>query len=101
MVAKSKKQRVQPPAPTKSELLFKVGKDIPKWYSLETVPATSSSSKTINEKYDKQACEQIYRSECSLYQTLYQQNQSSDYQWLQTSLSTTSKVRYTTTKEIF
>jgi hypothetical protein len=89
MVAKSKKPRLQTSAPTKSELLFKVGKDVPKWYSIEN----SSSSKSFDEKYDKQKCEQIYRSECELYQKFYQQDQSSDYQWLQTSLSTTSKVK--------
>ncbi|CAF1013413.1 unnamed protein product [Adineta ricciae] len=89
MVAKSKKPKSQASTPLKkSELLFKVGKDLPKWYSIET----SSSSKS-NEKYDKQKCEQIYRAECDLYQSLYQQDQSSDYQWLQTSLSTTSKDR--------
>ncbi|CAF0971108.1 unnamed protein product [Adineta steineri] len=71
MVAKSKKPRSQTSTPTKAELLFKVGKDIPKWYSLDI----SSPSKTNKEKYDKQ------------------QYQSSDYQWLQTSLSTTSKDR--------
>ena len=91
MVAKSKKPRSQTSAPTKSELLFKVGKENPKWYSVETsAPPTS----TINEKYDKQKCEQIYRSECDLYQSMYQKDQSSDYQWLQTSLSTTSKVTH-------
>ncbi|CAF2956571.1 unnamed protein product [Rotaria sp. Silwood2] len=93
MVAKTKKSRSQISIPTKSELLFKVGKDIPKWYLLENSFALSSSSKTINEKYDKEKCEQIYRLECDLYQKLYQQDQSSDYQWLQTSLSTTSKDR--------
>ena len=87
MVAKSKKTKFQTSTPTKSDLLFKVGKDTPKWYSIET-----SSEKTTNEKYDKQKCEEIYRSECELYEKLYQQDQSSDYQWLQTSLSTTSKV---------
>ena len=55
---------------------------------------TSSSSNSINEKYDKQKCEQIYRIECDLYKKLYEQDQSSDYQWLQTSLSTTSKVKF-------
>ena len=89
MVAKSKKAKFQTSTPTKSALLFKVGKDLPKWYSIET-----SSSTTDNEKYDKQKCEEIYRSECDLYQQFYQQDQSSDYQWLQTSLSTTSKVFY-------
>jgi len=90
MVAKSKKLKLQTSIPTKSELLFKVGKDVPKWYLIEN----SSSSKTLNEKYNKEKCEQIYRSECDLYQKLYQQDQSSDYQWLQTSLSTTSKVKF-------
>jgi hypothetical protein len=88
MVSKSK---AQISAPKKSELLFKVGKDVPKWYSIET---SSISSKSTNEKYDQQKCEQIYRTECELYQKLYQQDQSSDYQWLQTSLTTTSKVEY-------
>ena len=85
MVAKSK---VQKSAPTKSQLLFQLGKDIPipKWYSIE------HDSKSSNEKYNQSKCEQIYRTECELYQKLYQQDQSSDYQWLQTSLSTTSKV---------
>ncbi len=91
MVAKSKKPRLQTSAPTKSELIFKVSKDAPKWYSIES---SSSSSKSLNEKYDKQKCEQIYRTECDLYQNLYQNDQSSDYQWLQTSLSTTSKVKF-------
>ena len=95
MVAKSKKPRSQTSAPTKSELLFKVGKDLPKWYSIENA---SPSPKTINEKYDKQRCEQTYQGECDLYQSLYQQDQSSDYQWLQTSLSTTSKVKISETK---
>jgi hypothetical protein len=90
MVAKSKNPKSQTSIPTKSELLFKVGKDIPAWFAMEI---SSPSSKT-NEKYDKQKCEQIYRSECDLYQTFYQKDQSSDYQWLQTSLSTTSKVSY-------
>lgn len=89
MVAKSKKPKFQTSIPTKSALLFKVGKDLPKWYAIET-----SSSDTDKEKYDKQKCEEIYRSECDLYQQFYQQDQSSDYQWLQTSLSTTSKVFY-------
>ncbi|CAF1015084.1 unnamed protein product [Adineta steineri] len=89
MVAKSKKPRSQTFTPTKAELLFKVGKDIPKWYSLDI----SSPSKTNKEKYDKQQCQEIYQSECDLYQKFYQQDQSSDYQWLQTSLSTTSKDR--------
>jgi hypothetical protein len=97
MVAKSKKPRIETSAPTKSELLFKVGKDIPKWYLIENSP-TSSSSKLIKEKYDKQKCEQIYQSECDVYQKLYQQDQSSDYQWLQTSLSTTSKVKISKNK---
>ncbi len=88
MVSKSKKSKVQNSAQTKAELLFKVGKDIPKWYSIET------SSTTTNEKYDPQKCEQIYRTECELYQQLYQKDQSSDYQWLQTSMTTTSKVNY-------
>lgn len=82
MVAKSKK------APIKSELLFKVGKDTPKWYSIELSPTKSS-----NEKYSQQQSEEIYRQECQLYEQLHQQDQSSDYQWLQTSLSTTSKDR--------
>lgn len=90
MVAKSKKSKIQTSVPTKSELIFKVGKDIPKWYSIEN---SKNLSKTSNEKYDKQKCEQIYRIECELYQKLYQQDQSSDYTWLQTSLSTTSKVK--------
>lgn len=89
MVAKTKKPKGQPSAPSKSELLFKTGKDIPKWYAFENV----SPSKTIDEKYDKGKCEQIYRSECDLYQKLYQKDETSDYQWLQTSLSTTSKDR--------
>ncbi|CAF0814566.1 unnamed protein product [Rotaria sordida] len=93
MVGKTKKSRSQISIPNKSELLFTVGKDIPKWYSLENSSTLSSSSKPINEKYDKEKCEQIYRIECDLYQKLYQQDQSSDYQWLQTSLSTTSKDR--------
>ena len=97
MVAKSKKNKSQASTPLKkSELLFKVGKDLPKWYSIETPSSTSSKS---NEKYDKQKCEQIYRAECDLYQSLYQQDQSSDYQWLQTSLSTTSKVWKLTREE--
>ena len=83
MVAKSKAQNS---TPTKSQLLFQVGKDVSKWYSIE------KPSKTSNEKYDQQKCEQIYRTECELYRKLYQQDQSSDYHWLQTSLSTTSKV---------
>lgn len=83
MVAKSKKQSA---APTKSQLLFQVSKDVPKWYSIE-IPPTSSK-----EKYDSQKCEQLYRTERELYQQFYQQDQTSDYQWLQTSLSTTSKV---------
>ena len=89
MVAKSKKPKSQNSVPNKSELLFKVGKDVPKWYLIE-----NSSTKKTNEKYDRQKCEQIYRAECDLYRTLYQQDQASDYQWLQTSLTTTSKVRY-------
>jgi hypothetical protein len=100
MVAKSKKPRLQTSTPTKSELLFKVGKDVPKWYLIENSSTSSSSSKSIKEKYDKQKCEEIYRSECDLYQKLYQQNQSSDYQWLQTSLSTTSKVKFLKLKKI-
>ncbi len=95
MVSKTKKAKVQISVPTKSELLFKVGKDIPKWYSIEI------SSISTNEKYDRQKCEQIYRTECELYQKLYQQDQSSDYQWLQTSLSTTSKVDYLKLKIFF
>lgn len=88
-----KKAKSQVTAPTKSELLFKVGKDVPKWYSIDTTLTTPSSSKNPNENYYKQKCEQIYQAECDLYQKLYQQDQSSDYQWLQTSLSTTSKVK--------
>ncbi|UJR23294.1 hypothetical protein I4U23_026310 [Adineta vaga] len=89
MVAKSKKSQSQTFTPSKSELLFKVGKDIPKWYAIDNL----SSSKSNHEKFDKRKCEEIYRSERTLYQTLYQQDQTSDYQWLQTSLSTTSKDR--------
>ena len=93
MVAKSKKPRLQTSDPIKSELLFKVSKDAAKWYLIEDSSISSSSSKSPNEKYDKQTYEQIYQSEYELYQKLYQQDQSSDYQWLQTSLSTTSKVK--------
>lgn len=94
MVAKSKKPYSRAPAPKKSELLFQVGKEVPKWYSVEK-PSISPSSTSHNayEKYDKDKCEQIYRSECELYRKFYQQDQSSDYQWLQTSLSTTAKVK--------
>lgn len=95
MVAKSKKPKAQVYTPSKSDLLFKVGKDVPKWYALEI----SSPSKSLNEKYDKQKCEQIYQAECDLYQKFYQQDQSSDYQWLQTSLSTTSKVKFSFLKK--
>lgn len=93
MVAKSKKPYSRAPPPKKSELLFQVGKEVPKWYSVEK-PTISPSSTSHNayEKYDKDKCEQIYRSECELYRKFYQQDQSSDYQWLQTSLSTTAKV---------
>jgi hypothetical protein len=91
MVAKSKKPKFQNGVSAKPELLFKVGKDVPKWYLIETPP---SSSKNNNEKYDKQQCELIYRAECDVYRSLYQKDQASDYQWLQTSLTTTSKVRY-------
>ncbi|CAF1034603.1 unnamed protein product [Rotaria sp. Silwood1] len=93
MVAKTKKSRSQSSVPNKSELLFKVGKDIPKWYSFENSSTLFSSSKNINDKHDKEKCQEIYRLECDLYRKLYQQDQSSDYQWLQTSLSTTSKDR--------
>ncbi|CAF3169610.1 unnamed protein product [Rotaria socialis] len=93
MVARMKKPRPQTAVPTKAELLFKVSKDIPKWYSFENPSTLTSPSKTTNEKYDKEKCEKIYREEYDLYQKLYQKDQSSDYQWLQTSLSTTSKDR--------
>ena len=92
MVAKAKKLKSQGRVSMKSELLFKVGKDTPKWYLVQNSDEPSGSPKAVKEKYDKQACEVIYRSEYDLYQTLYQQDQSSDYQWLQTSLSATSKV---------
>ena len=91
MVAKAKKSRSNYSSPTKCKLLFKVGKDTPKWYLVQE-SGVPSSLKNANAKYDKQQCEEVYRSECHLYQTLYEQEQSSDYQWLQISLSTTSKV---------
>ena len=91
MVAKAKKGKI--PAVNKSQLLFSVGKEVPKWYANDTsdkVPLISA--KHLPEVYKKDQCEQIYRSECDLYQSIYQQEQESDYQWLQTSMSTASKV---------
>jgi hypothetical protein len=89
MVAKSKKSKAQTAAKNKVELLFSVGKDVPKWYLLEK--SLDSTQKNV-EHFTKGKCEQLYRAELDLYQLSHQQEQTSDYQWLQTSLSTTAKV---------
>jgi hypothetical protein len=98
MVARAKKSKATSTStPNKSNLIFQVGKDAPKWYTIEKTSVSPSSSSTVdvNEKYDRDKCEQAFRAECELYQAIYQQEQGSDYQWLQTSLSTTAKVRDT------
>jgi len=95
MVAKFKKGKGSASAAVKKgQLLFKVGKDVPKWYAKDVANEPDLiSSKHVSEIYKKDKCEQIYQSECDLYQSTYQQEQGSDYQWLQTSMSTTSKDR--------
>ena len=101
MVAKSKKYRAQAAVPIKCELVFKVGKETPTWYSIEdTAAASTASAKGSKEKYDKETCELAYRTECDHYEKLHQQDQTSDYQWLQTSLSTTAKVIRLTTRPL-
>lgn len=87
MVAKSKLAKNV--SSNKLELLFRVGKDVPKWYNIDK---TSPSSANAASSYEKLICQKLYQTECELYQKLHQEQQGSDYQWLQTSLSTTAKV---------